>query len=268
MSDDKKRLKDLDADSKAKYETLSPNMKAFVLEYEEKRGKVFKITSGKRDAEDKVGKNHEHSKHNTGDALDFSATNIDDYNFLVNTKDGLALMHKYGLGVLDETDPEMIKKTGATGAHFHVGTDPGLVQKTKKRFETFDTGVEPILSYKQRYESGEDPKQIAPELNNVIPYEQKQYQDIFNRVAEKEIIKEVKTEKSEDRKELQKETTQQEEFMKEYFKETQKQKPQTPEQQMPERQAIDLNFQAQNQLPELPNIFNLPEMKKGGEINY
>jgi hypothetical protein len=256
---DKIRLKDLDANSKAKYETLSPNTKAFVQEYDQTFGGVFKITSGKRNAEDKVGKNHDHSKHNTGDALDFSAVDYEHYNNLVNTKEGLALMAKYNLGILDETDPETMKKTGATGAHFHLGTDSKLSENTKVRFQSFDEGVEPILSYKQRYERGENPK---PEFkgSEVLPYEQKQYQDIFNRVAEKEIIKEVKTEKSEDRKEVQKEVSQQEQFLKEYMQETEKQtqQQQIPQQQELERQAINLNFQAQEQLPELPNIFNLP----------
>ena len=74
---DKVRLKDLDANSKAKYETLSPDLKAFTQEYEELTGKVFKITSAKREAKDKIGKGHKHSHHNTGDALDFSAMNYE-----------------------------------------------------------------------------------------------------------------------------------------------------------------------------------------------
>ena len=30
---------------------------------------------------------------------------------------------KKGLGVLDETSPSMMARTGATGKHFHIGPD-------------------------------------------------------------------------------------------------------------------------------------------------
>lgn len=271
MSSGKIRLKDIDADSKAKYETLSPNVKAFVKEYDETFGGVFKITSGKREAKNKVGANHDHSKHNTGDALDFSAVDYEHYNNLVNTKEGLALMAKYNLGILDETDPENMKKTKATGAHFHLGIDPALAKNTKTRLQSFDEGVEPIISYKQRYEMGEKPKSDVNETANtnvIVPFEQKQYEDVFTRVAEKEIIKEVKTEKSEARKEIQKEVSQQEQFLKEYMQEVEKQKvqQQSPAQQQEERQPINFNIQVQEQLPELPNIFQIPEMKEGGTV--
>lgn len=266
---DKVRLKDLDADSKAKYETLSPDLKAFTQEYEELTGKVFKITSAKREAKDKIDKGYEHSHHNTGDALDFSAMNYEDYNFLVNTKEGLALMDKYKLGVLDETDPTTLEKTGGTGAHFHLGKDSKLYSNTRQRLEAFDSGVEPVFSYKQRYEMGENPKVITPDVKEdfSVPFEEKQYQDIFTRVAEKEMVKTVKEEQSKDRQEVKKEISREEEFLKNYL--TESTKKQTVNNQTSQEQPleeININVDLQNQLPELPNIFQIPEMKEGGTV--
>lgn len=266
---DKIRLKDLDAESKAKYETLSPNLKAFTQEYEELTGKVFKITSAKREAKDKIGKGYKHSHHNTGDALDFSAMNYEDYNFLVNTKEGLALMDKYKLGVLDETDPKTLEKTGGTGAHFHLGKDTKLHLNTRQRLEAFDSGVEPVFSYKQRYEMGENPKVITPDVKEEfsVPFEEKQYQDIFTRVAEKEMVKTVKEEQSKDRQEVKKEISREEEFLKNYL--TESTKKQTVNNQTSQEQPleeININVDLQNQLPELPNIFQIPEMGDGGII--
>ena len=266
---DKVRLKDLDANSKAKYETLSPDLKAFTQEYEELTGKVFKITSAKREAKDKIGKGHKHSHHNTGDALDFSAMNYEDYNFLVNTKEGLALMDKYKLGVLDETDPTTLEKTGGTGAHFHLGKDSKLHLNTRQRLEAFDSGVEPVFSYKQRYEMGENPKVITPDVKEEfsVPFEEKQYQDIFTRVAEKEMVKTVKEEQSKDRQEVKKEISREEEFLKNYL--TESTKKQTVNNQTSQEQPleeININVDLQTQLPELPNIFQIPEMKEGGTV--
>ena len=35
----------------------------------------------------------------------------------------LEYMRSHGLGILDERSKEMQAKTGATGAHFHIGPD-------------------------------------------------------------------------------------------------------------------------------------------------
>ena len=267
---DKVRLKDLDAKSREKYETLSPDLKAFVEEYKELRGSVFKITSGKRSPEQKIGKYSENSKHNTGNALDFSAMNYEDYNFLMNTKEGLSLLNKYQLGILDETDPVTLQKTGGTGAHFHLGKDTKLYEKTRQRLEAFDNGVEPILSYKERYEMGEDPKTIVAEKHDhnhshedvrlsedIELFEVKQYQDVFTRVAEKEIVKDVKAEQSEDRKEIKNEISREEEFLKEYLQPSTTKKPANIAQKEIEEtvEPISINIDVQTQLPTLPNLF-------------
>lgn len=278
---DKVRLKDLDAKSREKYETLSPDLKAFVDEYKQLRGSVFKINSGGRSPEQKVGRYSEKSKHNTGDALDMSAMNYEDYYFLMNTKEGLSLLNKYQLGILDETDPVALQKTNGTGAHFHIGKDPKLYTKTKQRFEAFDNGIEPIISYKQRYELGEDPKTIVSEKHDhnhshedvklsedIEPFEVKQYQDVFTRVAEKEIVKDVKVEQSEDRKEIKNEISREEEFLREYLKPTAPKQPANVAQKEVKEtvEPISINVDVQTQLPELQNIFQVPEMKEGGTV--
>lgn len=36
-------------------------------------------------------------------------------------------MKKYKVGFLDESDPYTMRKTGATGPHFHIGKDSKLI---------------------------------------------------------------------------------------------------------------------------------------------
>jgi hypothetical protein len=127
------RLKDAQKQSTGIEQGLTPRMKAFKDELSQKFPNV-RWTSGKREAKEKVGKNHRHSHHNTGDALDFGAEHEDVYNYLYNTTEGLSLLKKHGLGVINETDPETMKKTGATGAHYHIGPDSHYVEEVDKRF--------------------------------------------------------------------------------------------------------------------------------------
>ena len=133
------RVKDIHNEHNHNVEGLSSDMKGFYDELYQ----VFpnlQVTSGKR-----IGGN-KFSHHHEGDAIDISKNNTDVYNYLVNTKEGLALMNKYKLGILDETDPRNMQKTGATGPHFHIGKDSGLYAKTKDRYEQFDS-IQPIKSF-------------------------------------------------------------------------------------------------------------------------
>lgn len=114
---------------------LSDNMKAFTKELEQKFPGI-RYTSGKREASQKVGKYHKHSHHNTGDAVDIGKEHKDVYDYLYNTQEGLSLLTKYGLGIIDETNPETMKKTGATGPHFHIGKDTKFANEAKQRFNT------------------------------------------------------------------------------------------------------------------------------------
>ena len=82
------------------------------------------VTSGKRTGNG-VGKLGNKSRHNLGQAIDIKV-NSDIKNFLLSN-DGVNLMKKYRVGFLDESDPDVMKKTKATGPHFHIGKDSTLV---------------------------------------------------------------------------------------------------------------------------------------------
>ena len=97
----------------------------------------LKITSTLRNSSQSIGKNSKTSRHNVGEAFDISHTNKNVYDYL-NSYEGLNLLNRYGLGVLDETDPETMKKTGATGPHFHIGADSTLVSTTKNKLSYFN----------------------------------------------------------------------------------------------------------------------------------
>ena len=120
-------------------EGLATNMKSFAQAVEEKFPNVV-YTSGRRDASQKVGKNYKHSHHNTGDALDISGRNPEVYEYLTKDPEGQALMRQYGYELIDETNPEMMKKTGATGPHYHIepagkGSQPQQQQQMPEQFE-------------------------------------------------------------------------------------------------------------------------------------
>lgn len=82
------------------------------------------VTSGRRYG-DGVGKLGNKSRHNLGQAIDIRVNN-DIKNFLLSN-DGVNLMKKYKVGFLDESSPDTMKKTGATGPHFHIGKDSKLI---------------------------------------------------------------------------------------------------------------------------------------------
>ena len=82
------------------------------------------VTSGRRYGNG-VGKLGNKSRHNLGQAIDIRVNN-DIKNFLLSN-DGVNLMKKYKVGFLDESDPDTMKKTGATGPHFHIGKDSKLI---------------------------------------------------------------------------------------------------------------------------------------------
>ena len=83
-----------------------------------------KVTSAKRYGNN-VGKAGNKSRHNKGQALDLGFDK-DIQKFLYTSK-GDALLRKYNLGFLDESLEHNLKKTGGTGAHFHIGKDSTLV---------------------------------------------------------------------------------------------------------------------------------------------
>lgn len=121
------------------------------------------VTSGKRTPEDNVGKNHNHSHHNTGNAIDISHKHTDVYAFLQNDRRGLELLNKYQLGIIDETNPETMKKTGATGPHFHIGPDSVYRQKAQDRLKNFDS-INPDFAYI-------DTEHRLPDVSNEQPFD-------------------------------------------------------------------------------------------------
>ena len=51
-------------------------------------------------------------------------------------------MNDHGWGIIEETTPEVMAKTGATGKHWHFGPDSMGVQNFKKRLEEYNNKVE------------------------------------------------------------------------------------------------------------------------------
>lgn len=133
------RVKDTEPVHNHILEGLSPEMVAFHKELEQKFPSI-RYTSGKRTASQKIGKNAGHSHHETGNALDFAADHKDVYEYLNNTTEGLALLKKYGFGIIDETDPETMAKTGATGKHYHIGKDSHYVAQAKTKYASLSQG--------------------------------------------------------------------------------------------------------------------------------
>lgn len=116
-----------------------PNVHSDLIGFRKELSKKFPsliYTSGFRTPSQKIGKNYKTSRHNKGEAWDIEA-NKEVYEYLYNTLEGLELLNKYQLGILDETDPETMKRTGATGAHFHIGKDTTLVPDAQKRYQEF-----------------------------------------------------------------------------------------------------------------------------------
>ena len=98
------------------------------------------------------------SRHGKGEAWDIE-NNPEVYEYLYNTVEGAGMLNKYGLGILDETNPTTMKKTGATGKHFHIGKDSTLVAAALARF----TELSHTVPKGSRLEAGE--KEV---VNNLV----------------------------------------------------------------------------------------------------
>ena len=109
---------------------MHENIRGFEMELK-KKFPDLRVTSGFRPkAFTKKGFVSRHAK---GEAIDIEPRQ-DIYDFLWNTEEGISLMYKYGVGILDERSKEMLEKTGGSGAHFHVGMDSTLVPKMQQRY--------------------------------------------------------------------------------------------------------------------------------------
>ena len=93
-------------------------------------GMYIRVTSGYRGgSRTKQGNTSYHSqKDKYGNSRAYDIVPLDgDFDKLreqiINSPKVLKWLKRHGFGILDETNPETMKKTGATGKHFHIGPD-------------------------------------------------------------------------------------------------------------------------------------------------
>lgn len=112
------------------------NMKELV-ELMKDEGISFRITSGSRPGA--LTSKGLPSHHSTGNALDITPIQGQTWDDLINqmkkSKKFIAYMKEHKLGILDERSPEMQARTGATGAHFHIGPDQKAVSNFNLMFK-------------------------------------------------------------------------------------------------------------------------------------
>jgi uncharacterized protein YgiB involved in biofilm formation len=240
---------------------LAPNMQTFAQAIEEKFPNVV-YTSGKREASQRVGKNYKHSHHNTGNALDISGRNPEVYAYLTKDPEGIALMKQYGLEAIDETNPETMKKTGATGPHYHIEINnnkqygQGQSEETKYLFshgtgQSTTTKVEPLNNY--------DPFKVVQVANSEGSY-------VVAEDMQKEAYKQAKEEDSDSRKALAEVREAKKQAVDKVFEQPEEQPQQQQQQQQdqayPEFTPVDIT----RSMTPLESIFEMPEMKDGGSV--
>ena len=120
----------------ATYGGMSENLKSFVDELSEKFGEgEIVFTSGYRGEEGK-------SNHFHGNAVDMRP-NPKVWNYLVNEEEGIGLMLRHGLNILDESDPKKLK---GDAPHFHVSTGKySNAVHSVDRYEKFGTDKFEVL---------------------------------------------------------------------------------------------------------------------------
>lgn len=109
------------------------NMQA-LLDEAAKYGIYFRITSGLRPgATTKQGKK---SHHASGNAIDITPIEGQTYADLTtkikSSPEFVRWMREHGYGIYDETTAEVMARTGASGAHWHIGPDRVAVAGLEK----------------------------------------------------------------------------------------------------------------------------------------
>lgn len=109
------------------------------------QGVDFTITSSYRpNAVTKSGHKSNHSIE--GGAYDIKPTNGKSFNDLkeqiYSNPTIVQWMNDHGWGIIEETTPEVMAKTGATGKHWHFGPDSMGVENFKKRLEEYNNKVQ------------------------------------------------------------------------------------------------------------------------------
>ena len=96
-----------------------------LLEEASKYGIFFRVTSGvRKGAKTKQGKTSWHSLGHAIDVTPIPGETYADLKYKIkNSPEFVKWMQYHGYGIFDETLPEVMKKTGATGAHWHIGKD-------------------------------------------------------------------------------------------------------------------------------------------------
>ena len=112
-------------------------MDAFLTEAA-KYGIFFRVTSGVRHgAKTKQGKT---SYHSLGQAIDITpipGETYADLKYKIKNSPGLVKwMQDRGYGIFDETTPEVMARTGASGAHWHIGKDRVAIQGLQQIMES------------------------------------------------------------------------------------------------------------------------------------
>lgn len=153
------------------------NSKGFVPANIEKmfkeEGINAKITSGLR-AAGQAGKAGNKSHHITGNAVDIVPVNGDFKNLrsqIINNSRIVNFLQKNNLGILDESDPKMMARTGATGAHFHIGPDK-IADRSfyRSNFQTNDSAESnnksSLISKRVLNFNTKPPKKVSTEKSN------------------------------------------------------------------------------------------------------
>lgn len=96
-----------------------------LIDLMQEEGISFRITSGSRPGS--KTSNGLMSHHSSGNALDITPVQGQSWDDLIKqmrkSKRFISYMQEHNLGILDERSKKMQAKTGATGAHFHIGPD-------------------------------------------------------------------------------------------------------------------------------------------------
>lgn len=108
----------------------------------DKAGIKIRVTSGARKA-GQAGKSGSKSHHIGGNAVDIVPADGETFESIKqkmkSNPEILQFFYENGLGVIDETDAATMKKTGATGKHFHIGPDNWAV----KTWASWTNGYKP-----------------------------------------------------------------------------------------------------------------------------
>lgn len=145
-----------------------------------------KVTSSfRKNAKTKSGKNSYHSQlDEQGNPMAYDIVPTDgDFNKLLDSIYSnsriVNWLKQKGYGILEETTSNIMKKTGATGAHLHIGPDSSAIEMFNKRISKAQEGmkIEPFVEYVPVQEEGLNQEiskfELHPDIelgNNIVKY--------------------------------------------------------------------------------------------------